>query len=192
MAGVAIFLFRHYTDEKDFITILFLAALVARLGFGMFLHLYDLRSFFGGDSLTFDYHGQAIVDYWMGLIDPRDYAYQRATISQPGWGMNYLVGTIYLLAGKNILAAQSFCATIGAATAPMVYFCANKIFNSRNVAKTANDTAKKNVAASRRTRAVRYARSHRRGTRLPAKFTHNPSTDMSGESEGRSLATNRR
>ncbi|HEX3100806.1 MAG TPA: hypothetical protein VHQ01_03380, partial [Pyrinomonadaceae bacterium] len=38
---------------------------------------------------------------------------------------------------RNIFAAQSFCAVIGAATAPMVYFCANKIFNNLKVAKIA-------------------------------------------------------
>lgn len=137
-AGIALALFRHYAEEKEFITTLFLAALVARLAFGIFIHVYDLREFFGGDALTYNYHGGAIVDYWHGLIDSRDFLYQRASMtSRPGWGMNYVVAFIYLIVGKNILAAQSFCAVVGAATAPMVYFCANKIFENRNVAKTA-------------------------------------------------------
>jgi hypothetical protein len=34
-----------------------------------------------------------------------------------------------------MLAAQSFCAVIGALTAPMVYFCAERIFNNQRVAK---------------------------------------------------------
>ncbi|MEK7857015.1 MAG: glycosyltransferase family 39 protein, partial [Acidobacteriota bacterium] len=53
----------------------------------------------------------------------------------PGWGMNYLVAGIYYLIGKNIFAAQSFCAVFGAATAPMIYFCAAQMFNNKRVAK---------------------------------------------------------
>lgn len=55
--------------------------------------------------------------------------------SDPGWGMSYFVGFIYTIFGNSILIAQSFCAVIGAATAPMVYFCAQKVFNNNRVAK---------------------------------------------------------
>src|SRR4029453_17198685 len=128
-AGIAIALFRHYTQEKDFVTTLFLGALVVRLAFGMFVHAFDLRDFFGGDALTYHAHGSVIADYWSGLVSARDSIYQWATLrTRPGWGMNYVVAAIYYIAGKNILAAQSFCAVIGAATAPMVYFCAKKLF----------------------------------------------------------------
>jgi hypothetical protein len=137
-AGVAIALFRTYSDEKDFITTLFLGALAARLAFGVFVHIYDLRTFFGGDANTYDEYGAVIANYWHGLVDAREVMYQRASMtSRPGWGIHYLVGAIYFVLGRNILAAQSFCAVIGAATAPMVYFCANKIFENKNVAKTA-------------------------------------------------------
>lgn len=139
-SGLALFLFRHFAEGKDkeFITALFLSALVVRLIFGLFVHVYDLREFFGGDALSYHDYGGAIRDHWLGLVDSRDVSYQRATlINRPGWGINYLVAGIYIVVGKNILAAQSFCAVVGAATAPMVYFCAGKIFSNRNVAKTA-------------------------------------------------------
>ena len=128
--------FRHFSEDKEFITSLFLAALNVRLAFGLFIHVFDFRDFFGGDSLTYHAHGAAIVDYWNGLIDSRDSLYQWATsTTRPGWGMNYIVAAIYYVAGKNILAAQSFCAVVGAATAPMVYFCSRKIFSNENVAR---------------------------------------------------------
>lgn len=137
-SGIALFLFRRFTDDKDVLTTLFLAALVIRLAFGLFVHVYDLRDFFGGDALTYDFNGGRILDVWQGLADVSDMRYQRAVYTgSPGWGMNYLVAIIYMVVGKNILAAQSFCAIVGAATPPMVYFCAKKIFVSRNVAKTA-------------------------------------------------------
>jgi hypothetical protein len=137
-SGIALALFRHFSEEKEFVTTLFLAALTARLAFGIFVHLYDLRLFFGGDALTYDLNGAVIADYWSGLIDSRVYDYQRASSTErPGWGINYVVAVIYYVLGRNILAAQSFCAVIGAATAPMVYFCANKMLENRRVAKTA-------------------------------------------------------
>ncbi len=49
--------------------------------------------------------------------------------------MYYLVGFIYFICGQSILAAQSFCAVFGALTAPMIYFCAEKIFRNQRVAK---------------------------------------------------------
>ena len=136
-SAIALGIFRHYTPEKEFITTLFLAALVIRLVFGMFIYVFDLRDFFGADALTFHNHGSVIRDYWLGLVPETDVYYQWATgTNRPGWGMNYLVGAIYLVTDKNMLAAQSFCAVIGAATAPMVFFCSKKIFSNMAVART--------------------------------------------------------
>src|SRR5688500_10997438 len=69
---IFIFLFRRLTDEKDLVTNLFLAALVVRLGFGIVVHIYDLRAFFGGDAFTYHFNGGRILDYWNGLVDPDD------------------------------------------------------------------------------------------------------------------------
>jgi hypothetical protein len=134
--SIVVGVFRHYTDEKNFVTTVFLAGLFARLAFGIFVHTYDLREFFGGDALTYDFRGALLLDQWLGrsrLLDPDIQVALRATGS--GWGMNYLVATIYLFVGRNILAAQSFCAVVGAATAPMVYYCARKIFQNNRIAK---------------------------------------------------------
>lgn len=131
-------LFRKYSDEKEFITTVFLFALALRMGFGLFIHIFDLRSFFGGDALAYDQNGAGMVDLWMGLESGNDRLYyQHDPASGSAWGMNYLTGAIYFLLGRNIFAAQSFCAVIGAATAPMVFFCARKIYSNLNVAKFA-------------------------------------------------------
>ena len=55
---------------------------------------------------------------------------------RPGWGIHYMVATIYLLVGKNILAAQSFCAVVGAAFGPDGLFLRRQAFFKQEVAKT--------------------------------------------------------
>ena len=136
LSAAAIIIFRRYAEEKEFITTVFLGALLVRLAFGVFIHSYDLRQFFGGDALTYDFNGWRLVEYWTSHIVTDDMALQRAfSMTGPGWGMNYLVGGIYYLTGRNILAAQSFCAVFGAATAPMVYFCAARMFSNKRVAR---------------------------------------------------------
>lgn len=133
---VALLGFRRFTDEKEFITTIFLGALLVRLALGIFIHAYDLREFFGGDALTYDYNGWLLAEYWAGQIATDEMSLQKALATTgPGWGMFYLVGSIYYVLGKNIFAAQSFCAVFGAATAPMVYFCAAKMFSNKRVAK---------------------------------------------------------
>lgn len=133
---VVITLIRQNTEDSQFLTQVFLGGLIVRLAFGIFIHTFDLRAYFGGDSQIYDISGDVIKDYWLGSISGNDLFTQRVTsTSNPSWGMNYFTAVIYMIVGRNILAAQSICAVIGAATAPMVYVCANNIFNNRRVGK---------------------------------------------------------
>ena len=133
LSAIALVIFRQYTDEKEFITTVFLVALALRMGFGIFVHVFSLREFFGGDARAYDIYGALLSDMWLGRAPANGLTVPIE--STTGWGMYYLTGFIYTLLGRNIFAAQSFCAVVGAATAPMVYFCANKIFNNIKVAK---------------------------------------------------------
>ena len=131
-----IILIRQNAEESHFLIQLFLAALVLRILFGTFIHVYDLRGFFGADALTYDWLGQAIHDVWFNGLPKTDPAAMKAmSTGTPGWGMNYLTAIIYTFTGRNLLAAQSFCAVIGAATAPMVYTCAQRIFSNKGVSR---------------------------------------------------------
>jgi 4-amino-4-deoxy-L-arabinose transferase-like glycosyltransferase len=131
-------LIRHYSDDKRYITNVFLLALLLRLGFGIFVHVFDLRTFFGGDANTYDYKGYLLLQSWLGQIPATDIEVrQAASMAGAGWGMNYLVAALYSVLGRNIFAAQSFCAVIGAATAPLVYFCSTKIFRNKGVGRFA-------------------------------------------------------
>jgi len=129
--------FRRYTDEKDFVTMVFLVGLALRLGFGIMVQVFDIRDFFGGDAVAYDRAGASLVEIWLGHVTRSSAVIYTMDAAAAGssWGMNYFTGFVYLLLGRNIFAAQSFCAVIGAATAPMVFFCAHKIFNNMRVAK---------------------------------------------------------
>ena len=136
LSAFSIFIFRRSTDEKEFVTSVFLFALLLRVSFGILVHVFELRGFFGGDADLYDFNGASMADVWLGHSRMTEYlAYQNTHGSGAGWGMNYFVGLIYLIVGHNLFAAQSVCAVVGAATAPMVFFCSKKIFNNLSVAK---------------------------------------------------------
>lgn len=130
--------FRRFTDENITVTRIFLLALALRMLFGIFIHSYSLREFFGGDANSYHSNGSGWLDVWLSGIEPSlELIYQNKPSSGAGWGMNYLVASIYFITGKNIFAAQSFCAVVGAATAPLVFFCSRMIYNNLQVAKIA-------------------------------------------------------
>lgn len=137
LSTIAIISLRSNAEDKRFVTNIFLAAFFVRLAFGFFLEIYpETRQFFGGDAFTFHDNGKAIVDHWTGTLPAEDWVYLRATnLQAPGWGMNYLIAGLYLILGPSLFAAQTLCAVVGAATAPLVYFLANKTFLNKNVAR---------------------------------------------------------
>ncbi len=139
LAAIALFVIRRYeSPDALFLQRIFIIGLLLRLAFGAYIHIYDLRGFFGNDALLYDTLGYRLYLIWFENVPVAGNAFsERAvTLSLPGWGMNYLVGFIYTFIGRNILAAQYFCAVVGAATAPLVYFCSHKIFRNRQVGKT--------------------------------------------------------
>src|SRR5262249_48605569 len=129
VSTLSLLVFRRFTSEREFLTNLFIAALLLRILFGIIIEVLDLRGYFGGDAFTYDFNGHVLAEYWLGNLFSNDPAVIKATAKVgSGWGMNYLVGTLYLVFGRNIFAAQSFCAVVGAATAPMTYYCSKKLF----------------------------------------------------------------
>jgi hypothetical protein len=131
-----LYIIRNYSEEKEFLTNLFLMALLVRLAFGFAIQILEIKMLLAEDSMMYDAVGGRLVEIWQGLTVPNDDISYRANDSHsPGWGMYYLTAAIYYICGRSLLVAQSFCAVIGAATAAMVYFCAEKIYNNRRVAK---------------------------------------------------------
>jgi 4-amino-4-deoxy-L-arabinose transferase-like glycosyltransferase len=130
---------RSQTEEKKFITSVFLLALMTRIAFGVIMHFFDIRSFFGEDSVVYHENGVAMYNVLMGWSSPTErLIYYSDAFRGVGWGMNYLIGAVYLVVGVNIFASQSIFGFIGALTAPLVYFCAMRVFANIKVAKYAS------------------------------------------------------
>lgn len=130
----AVFIMQKYPEKKDFLINIFLLALLLRLWLGIVIHVFDLRDLFGPDAFTYNNLGERLREIWMGENVPNDMrTYLANSPTNTGWGIIRIVAVIYLIFGQSILVAQSFCAVFGALTAPMVYFCAEKIFNNRRV-----------------------------------------------------------
>ena len=140
VCAVAIILFirRTYSEsgESKFLVNIFMMALVVRIVFGVMLYFFELQEFFGLDSLTYDFLGNRLMEVWTGQNTSNDWISQFAiSTGGPGWGMKYLVAGIYTVIGRNMLAAQFFCAVVGAATAPLIYICSYKIYQNHQVCK---------------------------------------------------------
>jgi hypothetical protein len=133
-----IMLLRSRTDEKVFITSVFLIALAARIGFGVFVHYFDVREFFGGDALTYHKNGVTLANVFQGVASPDEQLqYQTNRDLGVGFGMIYLMGGIYYVFGQKIFLAQSIIGFVGALIAPLLYFCSMRIFGNKNAAKFA-------------------------------------------------------
>ncbi len=129
---------RNYSSDPELITKVFFVGLALRLLFGLMVYANGWFEFFGGDAMTYDWRGTLIVDYWRGLVPSNSPELMRTmSTNGPGWGMHYLVAGIYAVFGRNFLAAQTFVVVFGAATAPLVHICTEKVFQNQRVARFA-------------------------------------------------------
>jgi hypothetical protein len=133
-ATIVCLLIRQSQCDKEFLLQVFVGALLVRLAVATGIYYLSLQTFFGGDAVTYDYQGQALLQSWQGQIDYGDFA-RRNNLNF--LGMPYLVASIYAVVGRNTLAVQLFNAVLGAATAPVIYVCARRIFQNARVARVA-------------------------------------------------------
>lgn len=130
-----ILILRKTGDKAEDLVKIFLIALIVRTFVSCAIHFLQLTAFFALDWKVYHQIGYELADYWSGngpltaLVQERVFTFQ-GTI----WGISLLVGIVYSLVGKNLLAAQLVIATIGAATAPVTYLCAYQIYKNRRVA----------------------------------------------------------
>src|SRR5919206_1827980 len=99
---VAVLFTRADAGQSSYLLKIFVGGLLVRAAVGTMINAFHLQDFFGGDALTYDLFGNALLDSWRSGIpvnDVKDWA-----AGGGGWGMLYLVAGLYAVAGPNMLA----------------------------------------------------------------------------------------
>jgi 4-amino-4-deoxy-L-arabinose transferase-like glycosyltransferase len=122
--------------DKEFLVQIFLIGLLLRMMVGLTIFLFSAQVFLGTDAKRYDEEGYALLQYWRGNL------LSLSTIENVGgvgggWGMDYLVAGIYALVGRNQLAVQLFDSVFGAATAVVIFLCAQHLYQNLRVARVA-------------------------------------------------------
>jgi len=105
---------------------------------GTIIYSFHLQEFFGGDANGYDVFGYYLLKALQG--DQYYRAQVNAFIGETGataWGMLYMVAAVYGMVGRNPLAIQFINAVLGAATAPIIFLCAQHVFNNMEVSRYA-------------------------------------------------------
>jgi hypothetical protein len=136
LSAIAAWMIFQYETEQRFLLRLFASALLVRLLVGTLINIFQMQTFFGGDALTYDYFGYALLNTWDGN---KNYQIAVDVFSRggaaSGWGMLYMVAAIYKIVGRNMLAVQYVNAILGAATAPLAYMISMEIFPNKRVGR---------------------------------------------------------
>ena len=139
LGGIAGFIISRVETDKKFLLHVFVGGLLIRVFVGTLIYSFHLQEFFGGDAFTYDTFGLYQLQSWEGNVAAQ---YQVNLFlgegGGAGWGMVYLVAGLYKIVGQNMLATQFVNAVLGAATAPIIYLCAQQIFGNRRVSRVAS------------------------------------------------------
>ena len=131
-------LIRRIPAHGSYLLKLFLFALLIRVFIGTAIFVFNGQDFFGGDAWTYDRFGLLQMYAWGGDKSAQSSVeWFIGTGFASSWGMLYIVGGIYSIIGRNMLAIQLFNAVLGAATAAIIFLCAENVFNNRKVARAA-------------------------------------------------------
>ncbi|MBD0370384.1 MAG: glycosyltransferase family 39 protein [Pyrinomonadaceae bacterium] len=135
LASIASVIIYSNRAHGPFLLRIFICGLMIRIIIGTTIYLFNLQEFFGGDAITYDQFGLLTLNIWQGKDMHLKY-YVESYYLGGGWGMLYMVAAIYGIIGRNPLAIQFISAVAGAATAPAIFLCALRIFQSIKVART--------------------------------------------------------
>ncbi|HEX8475861.1 MAG TPA: glycosyltransferase family 39 protein [Pyrinomonadaceae bacterium] len=117
-------------EDGKFLLQIFTAGLLVRMLVGTGIFYMNAQEFFGGDAFTYDFLGDIVARGWQSGT------FENLESHESGWGMIYMVASVYTLVGRNMLAVQFINAVLGAATAPIIFLCAKHIFHNSRVASS--------------------------------------------------------
>jgi len=138
LAAIAGFYSYKRETNGQFLLRLFVAGLLVRMVVAVAIFSFRGQVFFGGDAITYDFFGNAQLLGWGGDKYFQAIANQFVRSGESsGWGMVYLVAGVYGIIGRNMLAVQLMNAVLGAATAVIIFLCAQHVFINFRVARLA-------------------------------------------------------
>ena len=124
-------------EERRFLLRMFILAVLVRIVVATVIKVGGGENFFGGDAHTYDVFGKSLLQSWSGDIY-HSARYAGFIKSGAGaWGMLYVVAAVYAVVGENLYAVQLINASVGAATAVVVYYVAQTLFNNVRVSRLA-------------------------------------------------------
>ena len=136
LVGIASFAIYRIGDDRKFLIRLFLSAVLIRVLVGTLIYVFHWQEFFGGDAITYDFFGSALLKVWEGNTEYlRTVEMFSGSGSGSGWGMLYLVAVVYKIVGQNMLATQFVNCVFGAASAVFAFMISIEIFPNRRVAR---------------------------------------------------------
>src|ERR1051325_5223324 len=68
----AVLLSRAGGDQRGYLLKVFVGGLLIRAAVGTLINAFHLQEFFGGDALTYDFFGKALLDSWRSGLPIRD------------------------------------------------------------------------------------------------------------------------
>jgi len=134
--GVGYFIYRDKV-EGSFLLQLFAWGLLVRIFVATFIFIFNTQEFFGGDALTYDFYGFAVMKAWQGDSFYRALSIPFMEGQASAWGMVSMIAAVYTVIGRNTLAIQFVNSVIGSATAILVFYCAQHVYQNRRVARVA-------------------------------------------------------
>jgi hypothetical protein len=117
-------------ETLTFLMNVLLASFIIRVLLASLIYGFGLEGSFGPDASTYDFFGDALANYWWGLGPPLE-----LSVKSIGWGMPYIVGSVYFVVGKNPLAIQIISCLLGAVTTVIAYYISKEIFNNNRAAR---------------------------------------------------------
>lgn len=129
--------------EKELLWSLFLYALAVRAVFGAVTYSLGFWDYLASDARTYTEFGSILADHFRGTITitktGSPFFYSRFfEFSGSGWGMYYIVASLYFFIGHNTVAGNFFVASIATGAVPVVYSLAKEIYKNRRVALIAS------------------------------------------------------
>ena len=117
------------TQTLNFLTNVFIAALLIRVLLACIIYGFGLEDNFGPDAVTYHYWGRGVLRNWFAgsLGTSTDY-------TRSGFGMPFIVAFVYLFTGENPLAVQVVSCILGAVIPTLAFYTSKEIFNNTKVA----------------------------------------------------------